>query len=484
MFKLLKTFTTACLTTVLVWGLTLAPLSMNPLAPKETEAIFGGGLSGVATEVTQLAHTAANVAHLTIEEVLDQIVWRLANQIKQMLIQELLRWIDSGFAGRPAFVSDLSGFLLDLGDQIVGDFIWGNETLAFLCSPFELNVKIALQVHYEQNRRNPYQAQCRLSEVADNIDNFLAGDFSSGGWQGWFELTTRPENTPFGAYFEAQAALNSRVDGAEERELAQLGWSDGFFSFKVCEGGEVEFSSADADPAVTGANNARNCTVTTPGNAIAHALNFKLELGERRLLEADEIAEILDAVFFQLANRVLTGARGLLGATSGSRPDPFFTTPIQPLPGNDENLAQFNLRLEFEQAVLSRYQAIANPISVVRTEYENGRAQFSERQLQQCNWGLEFDEELADWFNMATAGAAAVQGRINQIQGLRTQFTNASTPVEQSNILAQLGNLPASTREEGRELEDLLDFEVRPKIESFRETLDEEVARCEAVISR
>ena len=66
------------------------------------------------------------------------------------MVRSIIQWINSGFQGAPAFVTDLRGFLVDVADEIAGEFIYQSDALRFLCSPFQLDVRIALAGTYSR----------------------------------------------------------------------------------------------------------------------------------------------------------------------------------------------------------------------------------------------------------------------------------------------------------------------------------------------
>lgn len=239
------------------------------------------------------------------ENVLDGIAYGITRTIIQRMVQSIVSWINSGFQGSPAFVTDLEGFLTDIADEVVGEFIYGSD-LAFLCSPFELDVRIALATTYNNQQREAYQPQCTLSDVTTNIESFMQGSFEDGGWAGWFELTQGETNDPNKAYYEAQLEMQAAIRNAQGQAIKELDWGDGFRSFKICSDTQVQ-SGAETD-----------CTITTPGTVIANQLNETLSIGGRGLIEADEINEILGALLAQLAQQALTGVYGLLGMGGNS----------------------------------------------------------------------------------------------------------------------------------------------------------------------
>lgn len=260
--------------------------------------------SWVENAVTAAASsvTASATQSLAIKEfVLDDIAFSIAKMMLNEIRKSTIRWINSGFNGDPMFVTDLEGFLVDSADKIAGEIIYGSD-LDFLCSPFELEVRIALDAAFPSSPSVRDEVQCRFSDAVSNVEDFLAGDLSQGGLAGWFEMTVIPQNNFYGAYASAEAAIRGRQADGRERELAQLSWGSGFLSKLTCSD-----------------ENEDDCLITMPGRAVSEALTFELSTGSRALIEADEFNEVISALFAQLATEALTGAGGLLGLSTPRR---------------------------------------------------------------------------------------------------------------------------------------------------------------------
>ncbi len=250
--------------------------------------------------------TAGATTGLLNKEMLDGIAWGVAKQMMSQMTQSLVNWINSGFQGSPAFITDLNGFLLDALDTAAGEYIKSLGGIGeFICSPFKLDVQAALSINYQQARSGmpsgPTAPACRLSDIENNIEDFFSG-VSDGGWQEWLEVTSNPQNTPYGAYLAAEAELDIRLRNEAGQEIEIASWSDGFLSKRVCE-------AVEGKPSGKGAN----CKITTPGKVISEALTFQLSTGPRTLIEADEINEIIGALISQLTLQTMKGINGLLG---------------------------------------------------------------------------------------------------------------------------------------------------------------------------
>ncbi len=273
-----------------------------------------------------LTTTIANVTSLQwwYDQVLDKLGWALAKAILSAIMRDIVRWINSGFQGSPAFIQDLGGFLTDVADQAAGRFIQEvGGPLSIVCSPFRLNIQIALAVSYNRTRdRNA--RRCTLTGALQNIQNFIGGDFNQGGWGSWLQITQRPGYyTQPGALLEASTEMGIRITNSQGRQVTLGNWGMGFLSSKVCDdpqsptGAPTAAGTPGASQGTQAAAEGRNCRIVTPGQVISSQINETLQLGNRTLIEADEINEVIGAFMQQMATQAITSARGLLGTGGG-----------------------------------------------------------------------------------------------------------------------------------------------------------------------
>lgn len=254
--------------------------------PTNWIANWGTYIQSALSAVADEASAVSLGSIVTKEYILDSIVWPLINLVIQEMIRSTTAWVRSGFKGSPAFVTDLQGFLLDVADRAAGAYIWGSD-LNFLCSPFSLNIRLALDIQYRATKR---VAQCRLSSVVNNIDGFFNGNFMNGGWDGFYNVALIPSNNPYGAMYESRGGLYASISGRRNEQLRLLDFGNGFLSITDDNG-----------------------NIITPGNVVQEQLNHQLGLPGDRLVVADEINELVGALFSQIAQQALSGAGGLLG---------------------------------------------------------------------------------------------------------------------------------------------------------------------------
>ena len=313
-FNILRKSLVVTVLSVFTFVIVYVPQSFNQI--NEAEAflpVAEVGPSGVAN-IASAASTALTATATGAEQIrtftLNGIAWAIAKRIIAKMTGSLVTWINTGFKGKPAFIKDLGGFLLEAADEAAGDYIDKLGGIgSFICSPFKLDIQIALSLQYQASRENkPYEG-CTLSGIKSNLQDFVQGNFEDGGWEDWFEITSKPEKyTPYGQLLKAQAGLKASLINAEGKELTMANWGQGFLSGKTCQAVTGPDGSAAPD----------KCTVTKPGTTIANSLNKALGVGQDELVTADEINEILAALIGQLANKAITGAAGLLGLSAGT----------------------------------------------------------------------------------------------------------------------------------------------------------------------
>ncbi|PIP73406.1 MAG: hypothetical protein COW88_02195 [Candidatus Lloydbacteria bacterium CG22_combo_CG10-13_8_21_14_all_47_15] len=263
-----------------------------------SSAVGGFGLfqevpvSDVVVRSTQLTLTSK-------ECIEDTLMWVLLNIVIQFMVSDIVRWINTGFQGSPAFVESPSSFFAEVADQATGIFI---ETLgvAELC-----NLRWAPWFRISLTIPDPYliRSRCTLSGIVANTE-LAFKDFKNLGWEGLVDISVNRQSSPYGAYLSALDERNKRQSTALTSEAAKLQWSNGFFS--------------TADKLICTSFTAGQCTayrgnITLPGATIEEQLNQALDLPKGRLAIADEVNEIIGALLTQLVIGIFQGGLRAFG---------------------------------------------------------------------------------------------------------------------------------------------------------------------------
>ncbi len=415
----------------------LAPIS-HTFRIQKAEAIF---CSNCAQEVTQLVDTAFNkltsaasvaskvfdgitsksAAALTFKELtLDKIAYALINTMIQQMSRSIIQWINSGFQGSPAFVTNLKGFLLDVADVTAGKFLTDLGYSA-MCSPFKLNIQLSLALQYQGGRQ--YKPECRLSQVVNNIENFFNGDLvNNGGWSSWLTMTTVQSNNPYGALVEARAAFNVSLSNAQGQELKLLDFGRGFKSLK-----EIKVCDTDIDGYET------DCGITTPGAVIEAQLNNTLDSGRERLVMADEINEVLDALFAQLVKQAFTGIGGLLGLSKGGYTSQGFSyLQAASLPGGTTVGLTENSNNPIVNAITTERSYITFQEDIIQ---RIDALDVYEKDLFDTNDYSTMPPNLTNARTTAKAGVTSAKANIAELDALNIQYQTEVDPNVQLDLL-------------------------------------------------
>lgn len=351
----------------LVMILGFAPFSplTKPIAHAiPVEVVSGPGTVPDIISATQNTITAANTTMQSTgtapKDILTTILIITAKTAIDSLTKSIVNWINSGFEGSPAFVTDLKQNLGNLADAIADDFIRGldqvvvNNTGISIRAPFQDQIARQLREEFYRTTssygfdlRHPYQ-DCYGSRKVFTLNGF-------------FCESQNPANNPYGRYQIARNELFKQLDAEAQKRLTELGWGKGFLSWRgpcvsksATSGGTgaakgpasdvltsvgPSFANAtspvagnpgsiplrDINGKVTGSasitpvslqqkDTSSGCSIRTPGSIIEDQLANTLGSGVRQLELADNFNEIVSALATQLLNQVL-GNAGLSGAS-------------------------------------------------------------------------------------------------------------------------------------------------------------------------
>jgi hypothetical protein len=319
----MRTFATKLLTFALalsMLGSAVLPASVH-FAPRAQAQVVAftqeqpGPLLAAVLETAFADTTTAGATTLqaTIMQFLNSLAWTVAKTAVQSVTRSIVTWINSGFEGEPAFVSDLNRNLRNLSDAVAMDF-FANLDAGVIDSPFLEQVAVGVGAAYYFNSsqdRISRRLRYTLNEYSRNDRAFLDGDFSQGGFNAWLATWTTQANNPIGAHYIVGQELAAEIEAQSFERLQELMYGRGFMSWK----GEctVRDETISLDPA-------ENCIkhdTLTPGVVIERQLGITLESPLRQLELADSINEIVAALAVQMVTQV-AGASGLLGTTRPS----------------------------------------------------------------------------------------------------------------------------------------------------------------------
>lgn len=451
---------------------------------------FGGGDTVIEVGPNLIKNTLSEISNaiaagaqksLALKEFsLDAIARNLTQNALNQLTADMIKWVNGGMNGNPAFVTNLEEYMQNVVDETAGEFIYGEE-LSNLCEPVRFQVTAAILTQYVEEGRGTYTPQCTLDDVNGvDIEAFVSGEeFGDSGWLAFFELTVGSNNDPIKAYFNGVAELDERTEAAKERESQELAWSGGFLSKESCRfiEGATGFSR-------------KRCETLTPGALVRDTLSYFVgELPAQRLLQIDELNEVFTSLSSSLSNMALGGTYGLLGLGGNSQySDNRFGTGNQSyldaLAADQFMLDDGPTENAIEEAIAAEeeYQEIQQEIIDAVDELEE-QIEEAEEDNPSC-FDLELDDDLADDRDNAEENLEVSNLVLDVLTDIETRLASATTTAAQ-NVAYQhyfeleKNDLIRTEYDNGKLRLEFLDYDFTPRLEAFEAELEHEIDQCE-----
>ncbi len=424
---------------------------------------LGNAIAGAGTDIATNLGLSVQLSELIKTNVLDCFARTIAHAALEQIARSTVQWINSGFNGQPSFVTNYSQFFTNVADKAAGDFL-KSSALSFLCSPFQLQVKIAIAQSYKSSGRSG--GQCSLTSVIGNVNQFMNGNFASGGWPGLLSFTTVPTNNPYGAFAAGSIGIKAAGSNAAGESKFDLSLSGGFLSIKQAKNcrtsaampdidtsKQTAFPNKNADGTLTGTYTYCDNVNVTPGTAIAQTLDQTLGINTQSLETAKYFDEILSALVTKLIQNV--SSQGLLNLSSGSNSsNQYVSTNInvnsagsiqqsisQNIPGlkqsaNDlkdyskQNIAKIKAVIDQEQGLRTCWVSLANSTTTSTTTASKARQNVS-----------KVDSILGDLsgkINVYQGNINKADSNIQSLQSYQSQIDSTTDLNRLQNVMAQL----------------------------------------------
>jgi hypothetical protein len=235
--------------------ITVAGLSLGGvfLAPKKVQAtVPTNDAVGIATKIARsileiakmgwqtvqedLSRWAVKFADWAWQEALSLILAIVKKQILDMLVNEVIVWIQGGDGGEPKFITNWWNFL----DQAVNEaeYKFSRQlSQSNICDSFKSTIIKSLEPSGSYDGLSGFvgkldqsfnqKINCTFQEqTGASFENFF-NDFRNGGWKGWLSIT-EPQNNFYGAYLmamdEKMGLINRAKEAAQNKGIANSGW--------------------------------------------------------------------------------------------------------------------------------------------------------------------------------------------------------------------------------------------------------------------
>jgi hypothetical protein len=325
---------------------TTFPQPAHALVPVIVTSTLPTDLNFIQSSITAVSTFAEKVKGYS----LDPIAWAVSKAVLQAVVKSTINWINSGFHGSPAFVTNLQQKLLDVGDAQAHQFLSQLSTNLKIKSPFQGQVASAIgKAYFMATNKNAYFVEYPYTLDQDTPDSasFVRGDFTKGGLGAFFSQIRNPQNSAIGAAELARQALLSQVATQQSTLKADYQAGNGFISWRgscgatgsatsgsgtgkscstdgdcagslACIAGKCAIdSSLDQPTSLSTADNCLAYNVETPGSVLHDATTKAFGSGIDTLVSAHTWNEVVNAVLAQMISHIASSV-GLTGLTQSS----------------------------------------------------------------------------------------------------------------------------------------------------------------------
>lgn len=248
------------------------------------------------------------------ESCLDAIAYSIAKQALGQVTNKTLNWVNTGFGGNPLYVRNIDSFLGSIKNDEIRNYIGIADNINKGNGDAVGSSVTSKIIEMVTGRPSSVSTPTTQSEL--KYDAFTK-DFSSGGWNAWYNMTQLGEN-PIAAILSTSQQLGKNIEEQQQSTKNELANGGGFLSQKQC----VEWAKIDPDDDASSYQNADGSPkclkfeTVTPGSVIGAQIQTVTNSGTRQLEAADELNEVLGAFFDSLLNKLFNKGLQSLGRDS------------------------------------------------------------------------------------------------------------------------------------------------------------------------
>jgi hypothetical protein len=240
-------------------------------------------------------YTVRNLGYLVYKEcILRNTVNRMSESAGLALVRRQLQSYNAGNDGKPFFVKDFVQDQVENSDEALYHTLITNDELKTLNPLYRDTIKRAIvRTYQEQTRAANSKLACPYK---GDLQNLLSGDPEGSIWEGLAALQN-PMCNPLFAYINAKSYTDRNVATAQDEWRTRLTWGQGTY-----------------DRTVVDQKNGKRTTVT-PASIINALTQQAVTSGFRKTENANDIGQMVSALFAGMGAQILSDTQGLSGLT-------------------------------------------------------------------------------------------------------------------------------------------------------------------------
>lgn len=390
-----------------------------------SEVMSVGTLGAIATTYVPVFDAAVtqNTGYLVYKEcILDAINSRMSENAAFSQVQLGINAFNKGADGEPMFPVDYIADVLKRSDETFLRTLESSE-LDTLNPAFRDEVKRAIAQDYRTQTREANKAlACPYKGDLEKVLNGTTDDI----WGGIMAIA-EPSCNPVGAFLITQDYVQGNIALDKEEMLFRLTTSDGIKGVE------------EIDPE-TGRHLTR-----TPGIIVGGNVQQLLRSGFSRLENADEIGEIVDALYSGLSAQVISDTRGLSGVTESVAGKPSYLDKIAEGLSKGLRDSVVNIALRILGAAKQTEQTYFNAMNAIAVKLVGTIGQLRDAEKQCWDLVVPKAKEYADQhsFQITVATSTAFSQNVIDLQISTLASTTIANIAKSENALSLIDRLIA-----------------------------------------
>lgn len=229
----------------------------------------------------------------------DGIAKGVANAALEVVTNEAISWVNTGFDGNPLYIRNMDDFMHSISMQQLNIVMPEIQTK----NPIFGNAIRSILTDQINTRNSVIIGDIKNTKEGKAYNDFM-GDFTNGGW---YSLINN-QNNPLSAMFSSVDEINKRVSSTKINTLGELDRNNGFLDVKQC----AQVDKQDPNLCI-------KYVTLTPGGIVADQISMVLGSPIRQIEAVDEINEIVLGFFKKMIDNLFARDEGLynLGSTGG-----------------------------------------------------------------------------------------------------------------------------------------------------------------------
>lgn len=320
--------------------------------------------------------------------------------IVKMLLQKLtlstVNWINSGYDGKPSFLTNPGKFWKDIADTEILQF-----GIEIRDNPYAKdwikNQALAYRTKFAENARYSFNDIMQQKNPDYSAETFYT-DFSLGGWDAWTTMTQIPANNPLGAKLMFDNELQKRLAGTSQSTAEQvheaLSQANGFLGDSRCISagtGRIDYDITEAEYKESLDKGSPICDsweYVTPGKMVADAATTVMGYQNNSLLNVedlnDAVAAVSDAILNQFSTKIYEKGfanldyQGIDGVLVFNKSNSDFRTqtekdyiPSQLSSSWLQANPEFNIRTDLTQALIDEQRTYSDKLALQNKELKS-----------------------------------------------------------------------------------------------------------------